>query len=559
MAGCRMDFFPKLLQILDAHGVQRIFGVPGDAINPLLEALRTQDKIDYIHVAHEESGAFAASAAAKVSGRLQVCAGTVGPGAIHLLNGLYDAQKDRAPVLAILGQVPSEFLGNDYHQEVNLGRLFSDVADYLAEVRHPEQMPAVAIEACNRAVADRGVSVLVVPHDLGKQQVPDLPVSVLKTDQLGRMTAPAELLRDAAKLIDGSNKVSLFVGEGSRSARDPVIELATHLNAPIIHSLKAKDFIPADHPNTAGAIGLLGSRPGVSAMGDCDLLLVLGTDFPYREWYNKDCAVVQVDNRAGIIGRRRPGAIGLHADVGATVAWLLANTAGKQDDSHLRHVQKVKEEWDAFLSHLSHRNHEKLIHPQTLARMLGELADDNAIFTCDTGEVTVWAARHLGLREGQRLTLSYNLASMAYAMPASLGVQANYPDRQVISMSGDGGFNMLMGDFLTAVKYKLPIKVVVFNNGKLGLIKMEQEVEGYPEHETDLQNPDYAALAVAMGGKGFKVEHGGDLESVLKEALSTPGPVIVDVPVNPSELVLPPSIKMSQAIGFGLAKIRELL
>lgn len=554
-----MDFFPKLLQILDAHGVQRIFGVPGDAINPMLEALRVQKRISYVHVSHEESGAFAASAAAKVSGELQVCAGTVGPGAIHLLNGLYDAKKDRAPVLAILGQVPSEFIGNDYHQEVNLGVLFQDVADYIVEIRHPEQMPAVAIEACNRAVADRGVAVLVIPHDMGKEDVPDLPITALKVEQMGHVVAPADALGDAAAKINKASKISLFVGEGARPSRDSLISLAEHLQAPIVFSLKAKDIVPADHPNVAGGIGLLGSRPGVSAMDTCDLLLVLGTDFPYREWYNPKATVIQVDSRASVIGRRRPGAIALHGDVAATVEWMLANTERRNDGSHLKHVQFVKKEWDVFLHHLENRNSNSVIHPQAVAHTLGKLAADDAIFTCDTGEVTVWGARHLKLKPGQRFTASFNLASMAFAMPAALGVQSQYPGRQVISMSGDGGFNMLMGDFLTAVKYRLPIKVVVFNNGKLGLIKMEQEVEGYPEHETDLCNPDYAALAVAMGGKGFKVNSNDELESVLGEALKTDGPVIVDVPVNPDELVLPPKIKLSQAVGFGLAKIRELL
>lgn len=554
-----MDFFPKLLQILDAHGVQRIFGVPGDAINPLLEALRTQHRIQYIHVSHEESGALAASAAAKVSGNLQVCAGTVGPGALHLLNGLYDAKKDRAPVLAIVGQVPSEFLGNDYHQEVNLGAVFHDVAGYLAEVRHPEQMPAIAIEACNRAVADRAVSVLIVPHDMGKLEVPDLPVSAVQTSQLGRMTAPQEILEEAAAKINATAKVTLFVGDGARQGREAMLQLAEHLKAPIVFSLKGKDIVPAGHPCTAGGIGLLGSRSGVHAMDSCDVLLVLGTDFPYREWYNADCDVIQVDARAAIIGRRRPGATALHCDVEVAARWLMDNTRAKDDEAHLAHTRRVKKEWDAYLHHLEGRTGGHVIHPQVVAKTLSDLADERAIFTCDTGEVTVWGARHLDLKPQQRFAVSFNLATMAFAMPAALGLQSQYPDRQVISMSGDGGFNMLMGDFLTAVKYSLPIKVVVFNNGKLGLIKMEQEVEGYPEHETDLQNPDYAALADAMGGTGFSVKSPGELADVLGRALAQEGPVIVDVPVNPNELVMPPKIKASQAIGYGLAKIRELL
>lgn len=555
-----MTLYEKLLQVLEAHDVKRIFGVPGDAINPLLEALRNQEAIDYIHVAHEEAGALAASAAAKLTGQLQVCAGTVGPGAIHLLNGLYDARKDRAPVLAILGQVPSEFLGSEYHQEVDLGKLFSDVAGYIAEISNPAQMPAAAIEACNAAVTNGAVSVLVVPHDLGKSKVPDLPVTAISNASMGRIEPNDDLLQEVGRKIEAAKKPCLFVGEGIRHDRDRVLELASHLKAPVIHSLKAKDLIPHDHECMAGGLGLLGSRPGVKAMGGCDLLLVLGTDFPYREWFNEDCDVIQVDKRAQVIGRRRPGALGVHAETASVVAWLLANIDAREDESWLHDIRDSRNAWQTYLQSQEEADEsEGPCHPQALAHLLSELASDDAIFTCDTGEVTVWGARHLQLGPEQRFVLSFNLATMAFAMPAALGAQLQFPDRQVISLSGDGGFNMLMGDFLTAVKYKLPIKVFVFNNGRLGLIKMEQEVEGYPEHETDLQNPDYAALAQAMGGTGFRVDAPDKLKDTLQQALDTDGPVIVDVPINPDELVLPPKIKASQAIGYGLAKIRELI
>ncbi|HKI75442.1 MAG TPA: thiamine pyrophosphate-binding protein, partial [Pseudomonadales bacterium] len=397
-----MNFFPKLLEILNAHGVQRIFGVPGDAINPLLEALRTQDAIDYIHVAHEESGALAASAAGKLSGKLQVCAGTVGPGAVHLLNGLYDAKKDRVPVLAIVGQVPSEYLGTDYHQEVNLSAVFHDVATFIADVQHPGQMPWVAIEACNRAVAEKGVAVLVVPHDVGKQGVDDLPVTALREGDLGHAEAPAAALRDAAGRIDKAKKITLFVGEGARAAKGAVLQFAEHLKAPIVFSLKAKDMVPYDHEFTAGGIGLLGSRAGVDAMSGCDLLVVAGTDFPYREWFNHECEVIQIDSRAGVIGRRRPGAMGLNSEVGAACAWLMSNTSAKQDESHVEHIRWIKKEWDAYLHHLEKIDRDDIVHPQAVARTLGELARPGAIFTCDTGEVTVWGARHLILQPDQR-------------------------------------------------------------------------------------------------------------------------------------------------------------
>jgi len=555
-----MGLYLKLLQVLSAHGVQRIFGVPGDAINPLLEALRKRSDIDYIHVAHEESGALAASAAAKLSGELQVCAGTVGPGAIHLLNGLYDAKKDRAPVLAILGQVNSEFLGSDYHQEVNLNVLFDDVADYLTEIQNPKQLPAAAIEACNSAVANNGVAVLIIPNDVGEAAVSDLPVSAVDAEKMGTIHASQETLKAVAEQINHAHKISLFVGEGARNSRNEVLQVAEHWQAPIIYSLKAKDFVPCDHPLTAGGLGLLGSRGGVTAMKSCDLLLIVGSDFPYRDWFKDDGVVIQIDSRARVIGRRRPGAIALHSDVATALCWLKDNTQPRSDGGHMDKIRRVKDEWDTLLRHQEDIDRSSdVIHPQSVARLLGELAADDAIFTCDTGEVTVWGARHLKLKTTQRFTLSFNLASMAYAMPAAIGAQLHFPGRQVISMSGDGGFNMLMGDFLTAVKYRLPLKVIVFNNGKLGLIKVEQEAEGYPEHETGLHNPDYAALAAAMGGTGFNVSAPKELQSVLKEALAATGPVIVDVAINPVELIVPPKLKASQVLGFGLAKIRELV
>lgn len=555
-----MKLYEKLLQVLQAHHVDHIFGVPGDAINPLIEAMRENEDIRYIHVAHEESGAFAASAAAKLTGKLQACAGTVGPGAIHLLNGLYDAKKDHAPVLAIVGQVPSEYLGSAYHQEVDLHTLFHDVADYLTQIENPEQLQVAATEACNVAVAEGKVAVLIVPHDVGAKKVEDLPVTVVDRSRLGHITPPDETLAAMKEQLEAAERICLFIGEGARGAKDQLLELAEHLCAPIITSLKAKDLVPYQSEYVAGGLGLLGSRGGVKAMADCDLLLMLGSDFPYKEWYSRDCEIVQVDRRAIALGRRAAGALGVHGEVEAVLPWILANVQAKTDHHLLKHVQSAKRAWDELMQSLEAPDRSSdVIHPQGLAKLVGDLAQDNAIFTCDTGEVTVWGARHVYLKPDQRFTLSYNLASMAYALPAAIGAQLAYRQRQVISLSGDGGFNMLMGDFLTAVKYKLPIKVIVFNNGKLGLIKMEQAAEGYPESETDLHNPDYAALAQAMGGKGFRAEKPEGLRDVLVEAFATDGPVIVDVPINPNEITWPPKIEASQAIGFGLAKLRELL
>lgn len=551
-----MKFYEQLLDVLKKHDVKEIYGVPGDAINPLIEALRKQNDIDFIHVAHEEAGAFAASAQAKLTGKLAVCCGTVGPGAIHLLNGLYDAKKDYAPVLAITGQVAEEEMGLTYHQEVDLHTLFRDVSIFQSTVRTADQMPRIAIEACNAAFNEKGVAILTVPHDIGKQTVKPAEIPP-KAVPCHRNLPQQERLEQAADMINKAEKVSLLYGEGCRYCPGELKSLAETLKAPMIHSLKGKDLIAADYPYLAGGLGLLGDRGGVTAADECDVLVVLGSDFPYRDWY-PDVPIIRVDRNGRVIGRRMPQDLGVVGDCGEVISGLLELVDEKKNTSHLESVQQAKSRWKKMLDKSASRERSKdIIHPQALARAISDQADENAIFTCDTGSVTVWAARHLNMTGKQRLTLSFNLASMAYAMPAALGAQRAYSDRQIISLSGDGGFNMLMGDFLTAVKYNLPIKVFIFNNGKLGLIKMEQEVEGYPESETDLHNPDYALLAKSFGADGATVTHPQNLEEAVDKALKHPGPYLLDVHTHPDELTLPPKVELSQAWGFSNAKIKE--
>ncbi|MGD8427077.1 MAG: thiamine pyrophosphate-binding protein [Balneolaceae bacterium] len=552
-----MKLFEQLLDILQQLKVKYIFGVPGDAINPLIEALRKQDEITFIHVAHEEAGALAASAIAKLTGQLAVCAGTVGPGAIHLLNGLYDAKKDHAPVLAITGQIPTTELGTNYHQEVDLHTLFGDVALYRTSVYNPEQMPRVALEACNSAINNRGVSVLNIPHDVGSKEVFDTDFHLIN-DHRGIITPDDESLNKAASLINRAKNISILAGEGSRNAKNTLFKLAEKLKAPIINSLKAADIVPADHPYSAGGLGLLGTRGGVEASQNCDLLLIAGSDFPYRDWYPEDAAIVRIDRKGSVIGRRAPNNLGIIGDCKIALKKLIPMVSEKSDTSHLEKVRKSRDQWEEIQSqHIDQDNNTEIIHPQLVASKIGELANDEAIFSCDTGAVTVWAARHLKPHANQRLILSFNLASMAFAMPGAIGAQLAFPGRQIVSLSGDGGFNMLMGDFLTAVKYKLPINVVIFNNRKLGLIKMEQEVEGYPESETNLQNPDYAALAKSFGARGFTVTQASELDVKLQSAFASPEPCLIDVHVNPDELTIPPKINVEQAFGYGLSKMRE--
>ncbi|MCA9435932.1 MAG: pyruvate oxidase, partial [Candidatus Omnitrophica bacterium] len=491
-----MRLYEQLLDILAECGVKQIFGVPGDAINPLIEALRKQDRIRFIHVVHEEAGALAASAQAKLTGNLAVCAGTVGPGAIHLLNGLYDAAKDYAPVLALTGQVPSVEIGFNYHQEVDLQRLFSDVALFRANVSNPSQMPRIAIEACHAAIHDRGVSVLTIPHDIGNRDVPDSSFQVRSGENGSRLLPSESDLNQCVSTIEKAKKVTILYGEGCRRCSGELVQLAELLNAPMIYSLKAKDIVAYDHPLVAGGLGLLGTRGGVQAADDCDLLLVLGSDFPYRDWYPEKASIIRVDVKGRVLGRRTAGEFGLVADCRSFLMEIIPRLSPSKEDDHLKTVQNEKAKGDtAMAKRASIDRSADVIHPQSVTSLLSELSEEGDIFTCDTGAVTVWGARHLRLKKDQRFLLSFNLATMAFAMPAAIGAQLSRPDRRVVSLSGDGGFNMLMREFLTAVKYQLPIKVILFNNRRLGLIQMEQEAEGYPEHETDLFNPAYPLLA----------------------------------------------------------------
>lgn len=390
-----MKLYEQLLDILTQLDVKYIFGVPGDAINPLVEAIRKQDKIKFIHVAHEEAGALAASAMAKLTGKLAVCAGTVGPGAVHLLNGLYDAKKDNAPVLAITGQIPTSELGTSYHQEVDLHTLFGDVALYRSSVYNPEQMPRVALEACNTALQDRGVSVLNIPHDIGSKEVPDVKYNLSGSGR-GYKHANKQDLEKAAAMINKADNIAILAGEGTRQAKKPLLDLSEKLKASIIHSLKAADIVPADHPHSAGGLGLLGSRGGVEATEQCDLLLVAGSDFPYRDWYPEETDIIRIDHNGSIIGRRAPNDIGIVGDCKIILKKLLSMLETKSNTDHLEKVQKARDRWQELKAHHTSEDHNAdVIHPQLAAQKIGELADDDAIFTCDTGAVTVWGVRYL--------------------------------------------------------------------------------------------------------------------------------------------------------------------
>ncbi len=561
-----------LVDGLVGHGVTQIFGVVGDALNSVTDAIRTTDGIDWVGVRHEEAAAFAAGAQSQLSGTLGVCAGTVGPGSIHLLNGLYDAAKSHTPVLAITGQVPLGEIGSNYFQEVDNDYLFRDVSVYNHTITSAAQIPHVIEQAIEAAMSQHGVAVLSIPGDVGPIEVDVAPVRIFANPS--RSTPDDVLIARAAELINDATAVTILAGTGSRTARDLVIELADRVKAPIVATLKAKDVYDWDNPFNIGQNGLIGNPAASHAFDDCNLLLMIGTDFPYRDWFPEGTSVVQIDTLAHHIGRRTAVALGLVGDAELTLDALVPRVAAKDDRSHLdsavdryrswndRQLRLADPEFDESLLGKARAvidNRENLIRPEAVAAVINDLADDDAIFTADTGMSTVWLARFVHFKAEQRLIGSFNLGSMANAMPQAIGAQALFPDRQVIAFSGDGGFAMLLGDLLTAVSHRLPVKIIVFDNHRLGMVKLEQEESGLPEFGTVLDNPDFAAVATAMGATGFRIEDPTALRSVMATALATDGPVVVDVLTNPDEIIIPSQPSPGQAWGFAIAKVKEAI
>jgi len=548
-----------LIKLLSDAGVRHIFGVPGDAINALTEAIRLQDKIKFIHVNHEESGAFAASAQAKLTGNLGVCCGTAGPGAIHLLNGLYDAKGDFAPVLAITGQIESRFIGSNYHQEVDLHNLFSDVAIYNQVVTNPEQFPYVAMQAIKAALEHRGVAHLNIPVDIATKLVSHPDKWKFTPSHKIRTLANEDSIKAAAYLLNYRNKIVILGGIGCYDAVDEVFELAQRLAAPIVHALKGKELFLESHPLSIGGIGELGVKPAVKAVEDCDLIILIGTDFPYFDFLPSNKNAIQIDINPHKLGRRISLDIGLAGDAKTILNQLLPLIEKKSDQSFLKSVQKNKKDWQKeFEKEVNDKSNP--IKPERLAYLVSEKADKNAIIVSDTGLVTAWNARYFRIKKGQRYILSGALATMAFSIGASIGAKLAYPDKQIICVTGDGGFSMLMTDFITAVKHKLKIIFIIFNNSKLGLITLEQEGKaGVPDYETDMCNPDFAQFAKICGGDGILVREEVELETALDKAFSSDLPFIVNVMIEPKEILMPPKISAADAFNYIKAKIKEKL
>ena len=558
-----MNVAEQLVQQLVDAGVRRIYGIVGDSLNPIVDAVRksggsAKGGIDWVHVRHEEAAAFAAAAEAQLTGELAVCAGSCGPGNLHLINGLYDAYRSQAPVLALASHIPSVQIGSSYFQETHPDRLFVECSSYCEMVSSPDQAPRVVNSAIRHAVAMQSVSVITLPGDISDQKA-TAPTPVYVPSRRPVLAPNPEDVKQLVTLLNDSRKVAIFAGAGVEGDHDEVIALADKLQAPIGHSLRGKDFIQYDNPFDVGMTGLLGYGAAAEGMNDADVLLLLGTDFPYNQFL-PDTLTVQVDTHAEKLGRRTDVSFPVQADVKA-LAEALTPLVKQHDDKFLkatikRHAKIMKAPVGSYTRNVEHL---KPIHPEFVAHTLNEVAAKDAIFTADTGMCNVWTARYIDPLGTRRLIGSFLHGSMADALPMALGAQASHPGRQVISVSGDGGLSMLLGELVTARMHNLPIKVIVFNNSTLGMVKLEQLVNGLPDFGTDVHDVNYAGVAAAMGFHAERVDDPKDVRRALTDALDSDGPALVEFLTDPNALSLPPEIKGEMLIGFATAMSKVVL
>jgi pyruvate dehydrogenase (quinone) len=549
-----------LVDVLAGAGVKRIYGVVGDSLNGITDSMRAKKNLEWVHVRHEEVAAFAAGAEAHLTGKLAVCAGSCGPGNMHLINGLYDCQRNRVPVLAIAAHIPSREIGSGYFQETDPKHIFAQCSDYCELVSEPEQMPRILETAIQTSISKRGVSVIVLPGDVAlKDAVIEKP-RVRFHDPNSTVCPSDKELNVLAELLNGAEKITILGGAGCAGAHAELIEVAGKLQAPIVHAYRGKEFIEYDNPFDVGMTGLLGFSSGYHAMMNCEVLLMLGTDFPYRDFYPKDATIVQIDLRGEHLGRRSKLDFGFIGDIKTTLRALLPKLEQNQYQQHLsasvEHYRKTRKDLDDLATSNSNK---APIHPQYVARVIDKLAADDAVFTCDVGTPVIWAARYLKMNGKRRLMGSFNHGSMANAMPQAIGAQAAYPGRQVISFSGDGGFSMLMGDVITLKQEKLPVKVVIFKNQALTFVELEQKASGFLEFGTDLGSPDFAKIAEGAGILGLTVRTPDQVEPMIAQALKHDGPAVVEVFVSRQELSMPPTITLEQAKGFSLFMLKAVL
>jgi len=544
---------------LENAGVKRIWGVTGDSLNGLSDSLNRMGTIEWMPTRHEEVAAFAAGAEAHISGELAVCAGSCGPGNLHLINGLFDCHRNRVPVLAIAAHIPSSEIGSGYFQETHPQELFRECSHYCELVSNPEQLPQVLAIAMRKAILNRGVSVVVLPGDVALKPAPENANPAWYPPQLPQVLPQAAELAQLAQTLNAASNITLLCGSGCAGAHPEVVKLAETLKAPIVHALRGKEHLEYDNPYDVGMTGLIGFSSGFQAMMNAETLVLLGTQFPYRAFYPEKARIIQIDINPGSLGSHCHVDEAYVGDVKTTLQALLPQLTSKTDRSHLDSALEHYVDARKSLDDLAQPNDKQPIHPQYLAQQISHYASEDAIFTCDVGTPTVWAARYLKMNGKRRLLGSFNHGSMANAMPQALGAQSIDRNRQVVALCGDGGFSMLMGDFISLAQLKMPVKLVIFNNSVLGFVAMEMKAGGYLTDGTELDNPDFAAIAEACGIKGIRVEKASALNGALEQAFAHEGPVLVDVITAKEELAMPPQIKMEQAKGFSLYMLRAIL
>ncbi|HUZ95322.1 MAG TPA: ubiquinone-dependent pyruvate dehydrogenase [Edaphobacter sp.] len=548
-----------LIDVLANAGVRRIYGLAGDSLNGITDAIRARDDFQWIHVRHEEAAAFAAGAEAHLTGDLAVCAGSCGPGNLHLINGLYDCHRSRVPVLAIAAQIPSTEIGSNYFQETNPQHVFAQCSHYCELVSQPDQMPRTLEIAMQTAISKRGVSVLALPGDVALKDAAELVPRVHFADSQAKICPSEQELELLASVLNGAKRVTILGGAGCAGAHAELIELAGKLNAPIVHAMRGKEFIEHDNPFDVGMTGLLGFSSGYHAMMNCEVLLMIGTDFPYQQFFPKNATIVQIDARGEQLGRRAKLDFGFVGDSKATLCALMPKLQQNDDDEHLKASLARYRNARKGLDDLAVNSLKSPIHPQYVTHLLDQLAAQDAVFTCDVGTPTIWAARYLTMNGKRRIIGSFNHGSMANALPQAIGAQVSHPGRQVISLSGDGGFAMLMGDLLTLRQHQLPVKVIVFKNDSLAFVELEMKAAGIVDFGTDLKNPDFAKIADGAGMLGLSAKTADDISPMLEQALSFDGPALVEIPVSRQELAMPPTMTYEQAKGFSLFMMKAVL
>jgi len=557
-----MNVSQQLLSILAAEEVKHIFGLAGDALNPLITAIDQQDEIKWIKMNHEGNASFAAYAQGELNGNLGVCASTVGPGALHLVNGLYNAKKARTPVLAITGQVPIEHLGTNYHQEVDLKKIFDDICDYQAIIRSPEEAPRVIIRALRIAINEKTVCRIELPADIAQMEAANQDFVHKAFRSKSKLWAPSDQLAEAVGLIDKAEKVAILAGVGCRDVREEVLELAKKLQAPITSTIKAIDIFDRKAPNVVGLTGLIGNGSGYDAVKDCDLLLMLGTDFPYVDFLPENTKIIQFDARVESIGNRIAIDLGLHAHLETVIPALLNQCKSKDDNTFLERLRSDYFSWiETTNSEADPGKDTQTMQPQSVSKIVSDVAADDAIFILETGTSVIWSSNHMSFHADRRILGSFNHGSMGAGLPAAIGAQLQYPDREVWALVGDGAFNMTLHEFATAAAYNLPIKVIIFNNAQLGFVKIEMEEAGLAPNLNALavNNMSFSQYAELCEGQGMRVEHPSEAKKAIESAKKSESPFIVDAIVSSGALSLPPKITAHQVKNFGVSKVKELI